>query len=437
MKNVSTSDVMQLLQAIAWPMGLLVVALIFRKGFTSFLENLPQRIAKLSLPGGISIDFAQVTNAAPSGHAAFLSYGGPELVGRPASDGSVWIPDLLSPLHSGGYVIIDLGTGRNWLTSRLFLFAAMLSRAKRIRSFVFLETSGTYRDAYVGSMFPDRIRLIMANTCPWFERAYGNAYFRSTFFRPQLAEDYGTATSYEISTFLDSVRVSTSLTRKDFADDPFGNFPTFRSVVQSKIDDSGSVLNKLSPEITSKIAELASNTGYVGFDSIVSLLGEILLTEHLFEADLCEPWIQRDLVDAARQFPESELASYANRAILGAALDPFVKPVPFRFRIVGDRAEPEAGDWIRLRRDSPMDPVATWEHASWLTAAEVETLFTGALMTSKILARDLVLQSTQDQTRLIVRSRDDLVAVTDEQRRFERLYDRHDIVERFVRLQAD
>lgn len=55
MKNVSTSDVVLLLQAIAWPMCVLVVALIFRKGFTRFL--VAQRIAKLSLPGWISIDF--------------------------------------------------------------------------------------------------------------------------------------------------------------------------------------------------------------------------------------------------------------------------------------------------------------------------------------------------------------------------------------------
>ena len=65
MKNVSTSDVVLLLQAIAWPMVVLVVALIFRKGFTRFL--VAQRIAKLSLPGGISIDIAQVTNAGPAG----------------------------------------------------------------------------------------------------------------------------------------------------------------------------------------------------------------------------------------------------------------------------------------------------------------------------------------------------------------------------------
>lgn len=277
----------------------------------------------------------------------------------------------------------------------------------------------------------------MADTYPWFERAYVNAYDRSMSFGPQLVENFGSATSYEISTFLNSVRVSTDLTRKNFADDPFGDVPTFQSVVRSKIADSTSVLNKLNLEITSRIAELASSTGYVTPYHIEQLFREILLTERLFEADLGEPLIQRDLVDAARQFPKSELASYANRAILGAALYPFVKPLPFRFRIVGDTAEPAAGDWIRLRRDNPIDPVATWEHASWLTAADVETLFTGALMTSKILARDLVLRSTQDQTRLIVRSRDDLVAVTDEQSRFERLYDRHDIVERFVRLQAD
>ena len=253
---------------------------------------------------------------------AFLSYGGPELVGRPASDGTVFIPDLLSPLRSGGYVIIDLGTGRNWLTSRLFLFVAMLSRAKRIRSFVFLDASSTCRDAYVGSMFPDRIRLILADTCPWFERAYVNAYDRSMSFGPQLVEDFGSATSYEISTFLNSVRVSTDLTRKDFADDPFGDFRTFQSVVQSQIADSTSVLSKLNPEITSRIAELASRTGYVTPDDIEQLFRQILLTERLFEADLGEPLIQRDLVDAARQFPKSELASYANRAILGAALIP-------------------------------------------------------------------------------------------------------------------
>jgi hypothetical protein len=70
------------------------------------------------------------------------------------------------------YVVIDLGGGNEWITSRLFIFSVMLERIKRIRCVVFVEGSVP---KFLGTAKPDHVHWALAKEQPWLEKAYVEA----------------------------------------------------------------------------------------------------------------------------------------------------------------------------------------------------------------------------------------------------------------------
>jgi len=78
------------------------------------------------------------------------------------------------------YVVIDLGTGQNWLTSRLYIFAIMLERMRGLRCFVFLATRDDINQRFLGIASPDKIRWALARRYPWLEMAFAKVYFDSS-----------------------------------------------------------------------------------------------------------------------------------------------------------------------------------------------------------------------------------------------------------------
>ena len=74
------------------------------------------------------------------------------------------------------YAEVNLGNGNEWLTSRLFIMAIVFARMKRIKCFVFVETSGSTRKRFVCCAKPEKIRWAFAKHFAWLERAYAEAY---------------------------------------------------------------------------------------------------------------------------------------------------------------------------------------------------------------------------------------------------------------------
>jgi hypothetical protein len=89
---------------------------------------------------------------------------------------------LFNEFRAAGYrqfLIIRLGSGREWLSSRLFIFALMLQRMKGIRAVVFVDSSGDSQH-FVGVATPDSIRWGLAKRQPWLEAAFASAYGDAT-----------------------------------------------------------------------------------------------------------------------------------------------------------------------------------------------------------------------------------------------------------------
>lgn len=134
----------------------------------------------------------------------------------------------------------------------------------------------------------------------------------------------------------------------------------------------------------------------------------------------------------AREHPNSEIALYANRLIVQSILAPSIRPLPFDMHPENDSVTPTSEFWIRIRRTQPVDPPATWEHASWLTAANLERLFGDRLEKSKVFERDLIQKSLTEQMDLILASSSSFVAVVDERGQFRRLYNRRQMIEQLA-----
>jgi hypothetical protein len=74
------------------------------------------------------------------------------------------------------FAVIDLGTGRNWLTTRLFLLALIVRRMRSVRTFVFVETCGGVEKKYLGIQDPDIVRWMLARQYGWLEKAFARSY---------------------------------------------------------------------------------------------------------------------------------------------------------------------------------------------------------------------------------------------------------------------
>jgi hypothetical protein len=151
---------------------------MFRKSIRELIKRPGALLKTLGLSGGISIEFAQLKGSeigwstlslpdvpllSPVTELFFPST--PENLVKQFGD--------YSPLD---YAIIDLGLGKSWITSRLYIFALMLQRMRGLRYFVFVTTTPEVRRRFVGIIEASNVRWVLAGLYPQLEEAFGKAY---------------------------------------------------------------------------------------------------------------------------------------------------------------------------------------------------------------------------------------------------------------------
>src|SRR5438094_3640888 len=168
-------DFVELVKALAWPTVVAVALVAFRKPLQRLVGDLGRRATKVTV-FDVSIELASVPEFAPA-------WSGPNLSDvrqlSPADEFSSAAMALFDQIRSGtgsDYAVIDLGTGEQWLTSRLFIFAIMLERMRGLRSLVFVETAADIRRRIVGTASPGQVRWALAQRYPWLEPAFAKAY---------------------------------------------------------------------------------------------------------------------------------------------------------------------------------------------------------------------------------------------------------------------
>lgn len=85
---------------------------------------------------------------------------------------------------------------------------------------------------------------------------------------------------------------------------------------------------------------------------------------------------------------------------------------------------PDTTEWV------PLKTGGAWEHARWLTAADLERLLDGDLERTRVRTIDLQPKSQPEQVKMVLAALGRYVAVVDENQRFEWLIDRHQLLDR-------
>jgi hypothetical protein len=166
-----TSQLTELLKAVAWPLVACMALVAFREPIGRFLSGLAQRVKKFSA-FKVEFELTEVTAKQVTGPVlSEIRSSEPMFVGDSAGQ----IFAQLLEERRADYVVIDLGDGEEWLSSRLFIVAAMFGGMRGVRSMVFTAGTGANADAFVGIASLQDVRWRLARAYPWFEVALSKA----------------------------------------------------------------------------------------------------------------------------------------------------------------------------------------------------------------------------------------------------------------------
>ena len=173
---------------VAWPIAALVIALIFWGPLSELVRS--GRITKFSI-FNVGIELTPATSAPET-----------QLLNEVRDASVTYIGDsskaLLAQVQSdkpADYAVIDLGTGEEWLTSRLYVATIMLSRMNGAQVLVFVETAGTTRRRFVAVASIRHLRWALARSYPWLEKAWlsavSGAFPTTDLMTPVVTSDVG------------------------------------------------------------------------------------------------------------------------------------------------------------------------------------------------------------------------------------------------------
>jgi hypothetical protein len=169
---VGFGQVVDLMRAVVWPVAVMVAVIVLRDPLTRLLGR-ATRVSAFS----VSIDLATATEfKAPAwGVGAVPDVRKPSPAPPMTSAPEALFIQLSDPAHVD-YAVIDLGTGTEWLTSRVYLFSMLLQRYRGLRCLVFVETVGDLRRQFIVSADPTDVTTALANRYPRLDRAFAAAY---------------------------------------------------------------------------------------------------------------------------------------------------------------------------------------------------------------------------------------------------------------------
>ena len=154
-----------------WPLATLMAVIVLRTAIADALRGLGARAKSLSL-GVIGFDFgdAAVKGLTPESlddirHTASHT---------PVGDSGAALTATLTDPSPAECTVVELGTGREWITSRLYAVVTLTARMRGLRVVVF-TASGTRGREFIGSAAPEDVRWALAAAYPWLEAAYVRA----------------------------------------------------------------------------------------------------------------------------------------------------------------------------------------------------------------------------------------------------------------------
>lgn len=178
--EVSWILAVDLVKSIAWPLVAVFAFFLFYEPLSKLMAEIAFRADKLSISiAGVSLELATLKEYSKS--ISKIPAEIPALIKTASIDESIEkLNEMISTPLRADYAIIDLGSGQEWLTTRLFLFALLSDTVTKLRAFVFVEQSGGTREKFLGVAAPSDTWKSLAIKYPWldeaFHRAAGDCY---------------------------------------------------------------------------------------------------------------------------------------------------------------------------------------------------------------------------------------------------------------------
>ena len=156
--------------ALGWPLAVTLIVILLRDAIVSALQTLSARAEKFSI-GVVAFELASAS-ARPWAGAGLA-----DITANTAAvaDSSVALSQALNDPVPADYAIIDLGNGREWLTSRLFIVVTLVQQLRGLRSLVFVVNEGV-GNRLLGIASVAAVRNRLCRESPWLELALAQAW---------------------------------------------------------------------------------------------------------------------------------------------------------------------------------------------------------------------------------------------------------------------
>jgi hypothetical protein len=172
------SHVLAILAAVIWPAVTVIALLIFRLPVLRLANEIAARTKKLSYKG-VSVELEPLPVLLPAWDVVSgnRSQDVRQLTAAEVFDSytNSLFEQLLHP-RQADYAVVDLGRGKKWLTSRLFIFSLILGEVSHLKALIFLETTECVRRRFLGMAAPEAVRAALARRYPWLDQAFAWAY---------------------------------------------------------------------------------------------------------------------------------------------------------------------------------------------------------------------------------------------------------------------
>lgn len=157
----------ELAKALGWPLVALIVAIAFRQALTGFLGAIGGRVSKVSA-FNVSIDLAAAKAPAATPLLDEIKSSTDQ---AQVSDSTRSMIEQAQSTVPADYAVIQLGTGDEWLTSRLYIAAVLMERMRGAKVLVFVERAAGVERRFVAVANIRQLRWQLATKYPWLESA--------------------------------------------------------------------------------------------------------------------------------------------------------------------------------------------------------------------------------------------------------------------------
>ena len=157
-----------LVKGMAWPVVALLIALVFYRPLTLFMSALGSRITKFSI---FKVELELVPASAVSS-TPLLDEIRSIAQGAVIGDSTNMMIEQVQSATKADYVLVSLGTGAEWLTSRLYIALVMMERMRGVKTCVFVEQVEKTQRRFVAVASVSELRWAIAKRYPWLEAAW-------------------------------------------------------------------------------------------------------------------------------------------------------------------------------------------------------------------------------------------------------------------------